>query len=200
MKNNNAQPRKNNNQSSKTTQMRSLNNRISHLQSEVTPITRVTGGSPTPNARRQNKAIWIPRTVRVYKQITASTVVTLGDIIKGLTDSTTEILSFRVDSIRAWNVTNTSTTTNYVNVLLSDTLFANSEPGNANTGPFEDWGAGSTPAHLSINVPFTLTSDRQGTISSTGTAFTVSPVPTGITTTPNTLVFDVGVKVSYGGN
>jgi hypothetical protein len=105
----------------------------------------------------------------------------------------------RVDGIKAWNVTNSSGSSNYISVGPQAVLFNASASGsNSLYGPYEDYGAGSFPPSVSVNIPMSLTAMYTVVQGSSVVLVSSGVYPPGLSgSTAQAVVYDIYLKVAY---
>jgi len=181
--------------------MVSLSNAIQHIKNEINPIPRARSIRNGPKPMRTTQQVWINRKIRIIKQSTTAITVASGDIYNALAQFAVagDSAFVRVDGLELWNTTNATDTTNYVNATLGQSLFTGGGSGNGSIlGPFEDHGSPTSAAGVGVDIPLTLTSTLTVTQGSVVSLITISPVPTGLSTTKTqTVVLDLFLKVSY---
>jgi len=194
---------KNHNKASEksSTKLASLNNAVSHIKNEINPIPRATRCSATPKPMRSTAQVWIKRKIRIIKQSASSITITNSDIYGALTtfQVTGDSAFVRVDGLKAWNVTNSSSNSNYLSVTPDLNIFNSSSSGtNSLIVPYEDFGGGAISPSVSVNFPMTLTKSLTVIQGSSTTFCTVGVVPTGLAAvTAQTVVVDVYLAVGY---
>jgi len=181
--------------------MVSLSNAIQHIKNEINPIPRARSIRSGPRPMRTTQQVWINRKIRIIKQSTTAVTIASGDIYNALAQFpvTGDSALVRVDGLELWNTTNSTDTTNYVNATLGQALFVGGGSGNSSLlGPYEDHGSPTSAAGVGVDIPLSLTSAITVTQGSVLSLITVSPVPTGLSTTKTqTVVLDLILKVSY---
>jgi hypothetical protein len=174
--------------------MASLSNAISSLKAEINPIPRARSAALTPRPMRNTSKVYIKRKIRIVKQTTTVVNITGGDVFKAAFSGVTvagATLNGRVDGVSIWNVTNSSGTTNYVNVTADPTIFNSQSANDSLLGPYEDYGSNNHGASVSVNFPLSLTNVLQFTPVSANVVLTAAVAPVGTTTVPQTIVCDM---------
>jgi len=184
-----------------STNTASLSNAIQNIKNEINPIPRATKCSSTPKPMRTTAQVWIKRKVRIVKSSSTSVNITSSDLYTALTafSVTGDSALVRVDGIKAWNITNSTATSNYLSVGPQPAIFNVPSAGsNSLFGPYEDYGAGGIPPSVSVNLPMTLTSTFTAIQGSTVVLVSAGVYPPGLSgTTPQNLVFDMYLAVAY---
>jgi len=186
MKNNNDQPRKNNqSQSSKTAIA------IKNLKAEITPTVHKYTPSVQPGVIKPGIASWNTKKIRIFKNLAAgsssSVSVTAGDVIGELFGTNTA--SFYIEQLSVWNLGNGLATASSIN-LTSDFGLVN-----ANSLNISDFGTVDRPAAVGLNIPRALAAQYVAvTNASTAALFTVKKVVEfASTASVNTIVADLWV-------
>jgi hypothetical protein len=185
-----------------STKVASLSSAITNIKHEINPVPRATKCSSTPKPMRTTGQVWIKRKVRIVKSSSTSVNVSSSDVYAALTSFsvTGDSALVRVDGIKAWNITNSSVTSNYLSVAPQPVLFNLPSSGGTNslTGPYEDYGAGGIPPSVSVNLPMSLTSTFTVVQGSTTVLVSSGVYPPGLSgSTSQNCVFDIYLAVAY---
>lgn len=174
--------------------MRTLSTRVTNLTQEVRPVPKTGRTGSNPVARTVGGSQFVTRVVRLFKTQPAtsdSVAVSCLDVFNALGMSGS-VAAFRVQAVKAWNMTPAGSTTNF----LSLTGLAKLYTSGTTVVTVNDVGTASHLPGVYLNVPNTLTQLNTGTADN---LLQVSVDPTGSPggRAAQTLVFDVYVLARY---
>jgi len=157
MNHNNAQPRKNTNQSQSKTAIA-----IRNIKAEITPTVRKYTPSIQPGViKPANNSSWTTKKIRLTKSLAqgsgVTTNFTAGDVVTELfgTANANQVANFYVEQLSVWNLGNGTSTATSIN-LTSEGL-VNASPLNVS-----DFGTIDRPAAVGQNIPRALASQYIG--------------------------------------
>jgi hypothetical protein len=154
-------------------ELMSIRAQLRELRKQTNPnlIAVPTSAQPKPVASAGEK--WHSRTVSIIKTVTGlnATSFTLGDIVKGLTQTTTLGVTFRVKDVKVWNSTlgqgiKASFLPNVLTLATVADLASDAT----------DYGSGTQIAGIRMDIPDTLTKILQ-LDSSNATSFLDASTP-----------------------
>jgi hypothetical protein len=168
--------------------MRSLSNRVNHLQKETNPVLTTSPLRTNPVAKTATAQVWVPRSVRVFKSGTAGMALTGADLCNSLSGTG---LTMKVLGIKLWNVTNQGASSNFVRLVTEAALTVDGSVTIA-----DDLGCSSSLPGVKVNVPDLLSKQAAYTTSSTGVLCTAIGTLTGlVATAAQNYLFEVQVLV-----
>jgi hypothetical protein len=138
--------------------------------------------------------VWVSRKLRVFKSVplnNATVSITYGDVYVAMGGTQ---CYFKCEAVAAWNVSNSSHSTNYIDVGLSQ---GNNFYTGVETGPWQDFGAGGMSPAVKVELPFALTTISLASKDGTTELFKVNTQPPGLTTNPDiqSVVIDIWIRV-----